>query len=73
MFYGGIITGVGATQSWPFCLGIGISAIVLGALTATGLCVDQCGCSISAEQDSNAVEAQPEGTLGSPAITHQPH
>lgn len=32
MFYGGIITGVGATQSWPFCLGIGTSAIVLGCV-----------------------------------------
>lgn len=73
---GGIITGVGTAQLslglW-FCLGIGISAIVLGALTATGFCVDECCCSISAEQDSNPVEVQREGTLGSPATSHQPY
>lgn len=73
MFYGGIVTGGGAARSWPFCLGIGISAIVLGALTATGLCVDECYCSNSAERNSNPVEAQPEGTLGSAVTIHQLH
>ena len=55
------MTAVGAAQSWPFCLGIGISAIVLGALTATGLCVDEFCCS-----DSNPEEVPPGVTLGSP-------
>ena len=67
MFYGGIMTGVGAARSWPFCLGIGISAITLGALTATGLCVDKFCCS-----DSNPEEVPPRVTLGSPAVIYQP-
>ena len=67
MFYGGIVTGGGAARSWPFCLGIGISAIVLGALTATGLCVDEFCCS-----DSNPEEVPPGVTLGSPAVIYQP-
>lgn len=67
MFYGGIMTGVGAARSWPFCLGTGISAIVLGVLTATGLCVDEFCCS-----DSNPVEVPSGVTLGSPAVIYQP-
>ena len=67
MFYGGIMTGGGAARSWPFCLGIGVSAIVLGALTATGLCVDEFCCS-----DSNPEEVPPGVTLGSPAVIYQP-
>ena len=67
MFYGGIVTGGGAARSWPFCLGIGVLAIVLGALTATGLCVDEFCCS-----DSNPEEVPPGVTLGSPAVIYQP-
>ena len=48
-------------------VGIGISAIVLGALTATGLCVDEFCCS-----DSNPEEVPPGVTLGSPAVIYQP-
>ena len=35
--------------------------------------VDECCCSNSAERNSNPVEAQPEGTLGSAVTIHQPH
>ena len=72
MFYGAILTGLGATESWPCCLGTGITAIVLGALTATGLCVDDFGCLDSAERDSNPVEVPPGVIRDPPAVIHQP-
>lgn len=72
MFYGAILTGLGATKSWPFCLGTGITAIALGALVATGLCVQDLGCLDSAERDSNPVEVSPGVFLGPPAVIHQP-
>ena len=72
MFYGAVLTGVSAANSWPCGLGTGISAIVLGALTATGLCADKFCCSDFAAPESNPAGVPPGVTLGSPAIIYQP-
>lgn len=74
--YGGILIGYSAANSSSLGLGIGIPAVVLGTITAVGLCAHELevsDCCESAESSSSApVEVQPGLTVGPPAIISQP-